>query len=84
VARRANFATVQVSVEGTGKPKQGGGAWTPRDALHDAGRVLEIAGGVALIAAAVLAPLALLAALAATLARGARRRRREAALDQMV
>jgi hypothetical protein len=84
VARRANFATVQVSVEGTGKPKQGGGAWTPRDALHDAGRVLEIAGGVALVAAAVLAPLALLAALAATLARGARRRRREAALDQMV
>jgi hypothetical protein len=84
VARRATFATVQISVEGTGKPKPGGGAWTPRDALHDAGRVLEIAGGVALIAAAVLVPLALLAALAATLARTARRRRREAALDQMV
>jgi hypothetical protein len=84
VARRANLATVQVAVEGTGKPKQGGGAWTPGDALHDAGRVLEVAGGVALVAGAVLAPLAVLAALAAALARTARRRRRETALDQLV
>jgi hypothetical protein len=83
VARRADMATVQLSVEGTGKPHQGG-AWTPGDALHDAGRVLEVAGGVALVAGAVLAPLALLAALAAVLARTARRRRRETALDQIV
>jgi hypothetical protein len=80
--RRADLATVSVSIEGTGRatPKDDG-AWTPRDALHDAGRVLEVAGGVALIALAVLAPLAVLVALAALAARVARRRRREAALD---
>jgi hypothetical protein len=83
VARRANTATVQVDVEGTGKPEATGGAWTPGDALHDAGRVLEVAGGVALVAGAVLAPLAVLAALAAALTRTTRRRRREAALDHL-
>jgi cytoskeletal protein RodZ len=80
--RAADLATVAVTVQGTGKAtKKGGGAWTPRDALHDAGRVLEVAGGVLLIAAAALAPLALLAALALLGARVLRRRRREGALD---
>jgi hypothetical protein len=80
--RRADLATVSVEVEGTGQaaPKDDG-AWTPGDALHDAGRVLEVAGGVALIALAVLAPLGVLAALGALAARALRRRRREAALD---
>ncbi|MCW3046344.1 MAG: hypothetical protein JWO74_628 [Solirubrobacterales bacterium] len=81
--RRANMATVDVTVEGTG-PKAGagtGGAWTPKDALHDALRVLEVAAGVTLVACAVLVPLALLAALGALAARGLRRRRRDAALD---
>ena len=83
VRRRADLATVQVTIEGTGAAakKDGGGAWTPRDALHDAGRVLEVAGGVALIALAVLAPLAVLAALALLGGRVVRRRRREGALD---
>jgi hypothetical protein len=80
--RRADLATVAVAVQGTGKADQGGGAWTPRDALHDAGRVLEIAGGVALIALAVLAPLALLAALALLGGRTLRRHRRETTLDR--
>jgi hypothetical protein len=80
--RAADLATVAVTVQGTGKAtKKGGGAWTPRDALHDAGRVLEVAGGVLLIVAAALAPLALLAALALLGARVLRRRRREGALD---
>jgi hypothetical protein len=80
--RRADLATVSVTVQGTGKAtKNDGGAWTPRDALHDAGRVLEVAGGVALIALAVLAPLAILAALALLASRTLRRRRREGALD---
>jgi hypothetical protein len=81
--RRADLATVQVTVEGTGAAakKDDGGAWTPRDALHDAGRVLEVSGGVALIALAVLAPLAVLAALALLGGRVVRRRRREGALD---
>jgi hypothetical protein len=83
VRRRADLATVQVTVEGTGAAakKDDGGAWTPRDALHDAGRVLEVAGGVALIALAVLAPLAVLALLALLGGRVVRRRRREGALD---
>jgi hypothetical protein len=80
--RRADLATVSVTVQGTGKAtKKGGGAWTPRDALHDAGRVLEVSGGVALIALAVLAPPAILAALALLGSRVLRRRRREGALD---
>jgi hypothetical protein len=81
--RRANMATVDVTVQGTG-PKAGGGtggAWTPKDALHDALRVLEVAAGVILVAGAALVPLALLAALGALAARGRRRRRRDAALD---
>jgi hypothetical protein len=81
--RRADLATVAVNVEGTGKAdNNGAGAWTPRDALHDAGRVLEVAGGVALIALAVLAPLAILAALAVLAGRSVRRHRREAALER--
>ena len=80
--RRADLATVSVTVQGTGEAaEKDDGAWTPRDALHDAGRVLEIAGGVALIALAVLAPLAILAALALLAGRTLRRRRREGALD---
>jgi hypothetical protein len=80
--RRADLSTVSVAVEGTGRPEaDGGGAWTPRDALHDAGRVLEVAGGVALIGSAVLAPLAVLALLAWVGTRAARRHRRETALD---
>jgi hypothetical protein len=81
--RRANTATVDVTVQGTA-PKAGGGtggAWTPRDALHDALRVLEVAAGVILVAGAALVPLALLGALGALAARGRRRRRRDAALD---
>jgi hypothetical protein len=72
-----------VTIEGTGKPKAGGGAWTPRDALHDAGRVLQVAGGVAVIALAVLLPLGILAVLALLAARALRRRRREIALDRL-
>ncbi|MCW2994929.1 MAG: hypothetical protein JWQ18_2424 [Conexibacter sp.] len=82
--RRADLATVAVTVEGrraAAKKDDGGGAWTPRDALHDAGRILEVAGGVALIALAVLAPLAILAALALLAGHTLRRRRREGALD---
>jgi Domain of unknown function (DUF4349) len=80
--RRADLATVAVSIEGTGTaaPKDDG-AWTPGDALHDAGRVLEIAGGVALIALAVLAPLGVLGVLALLGSHAMRRRRREGALD---
>lgn len=75
---RADRARVDVTVESTGKVTDT--AWTPGDALDDAGRVLEVALGVALVAGAVLLPLAILALLAIATSRVLRRRRREAAL----
>jgi uncharacterized protein DUF4349 len=59
----------------------GGGSWGIGDALHDAGRVLVVIGGVLLISAAVLGPIALLAALGWFGARAILRLRRERALD---
>jgi hypothetical protein len=50
-------------------------------AAHDAGHVLTVAAGVALIALAVIAPVALLAALAWWVVTAVQRRRREHALD---
>lgn len=76
---RARLATVDVAVH-AGRDRGGAGAWTPRDALGDALRVLEVAAGVALVGAAALVPLLLLAAPAALLVRTATRRRRERAL----
>ena len=58
-----------------------GGGFTIGKAAHDAGRVLTVAAGVALIALAVLVPLGLIAALAWWIAAALRRRRREQALD---
>jgi hypothetical protein len=81
VSNRANFADVSVAIV----PARGGdddsGAWTPDDAFHDALRVLEVAAGVAVIAAAVLLPVALVWLLAALARRGVSRRRRDRALD---
>ncbi len=50
-------------------------------AAHDAGRVLTVVAGVALITLAVLLPLVLVGGLAAWIATTVRRRRREQALD---
>lgn len=79
LSARSDRARLDVTVASTGRTGDGG-AWTPGDALDDAGRVLEVAAGVAVVAGAVLLPLAILAALAAAAARVTRRRRREAAL----
>ena len=76
---RADRARLDVTVASTGRPSEGG-AWTPADALSDAGRVLQVAAGIVLVTGAVLLPFALLGALAAAAARLTRRRRREAAL----
>jgi Domain of unknown function (DUF4349) len=79
--RRADLARVDVTVTGSGhKGSGGGGAWTPRDAAHDALRILEVAAGVALVALAAGIPAALLLAAAGLAGRSARRRRREGAL----
>jgi hypothetical protein len=64
-----------------GHPVSSGGGFTIGKAAHDAGRVLVVAAGGALIALAVLVPLALLGALALWLGSLIRRRRREQALD---
>jgi len=81
VNNRANFANVDVTLTATGAAEEDGGAWTPADAFDDALRVLEVAAGVLLIAAAVLFPFALLWLLVWLARRGVTRRQRERALD---
>jgi uncharacterized protein DUF4349 len=62
-------------------PVKHGSSFTIGRAAHDAGRVLVVAAGVALIVLAVLVPVGLVAALAAWAGLAVRRRRREQALD---
>jgi Domain of unknown function (DUF4349) len=86
LSRSAALATIDVTVRGdaprhSAAPVAGGGRWTPGDALHDAGRVLEVVAGVLLLALAVALPLALLAALAGLTWNLLVRRRRERALE---
>lgn len=59
----------------------GGGGFTFGKAAHDAGRVLTVAAGVALIGLAALVPISLVAALGWWIGAAVRRRRREQALD---
>jgi hypothetical protein len=80
------YSQVTVTINGGPLPgpvpvQGGGGGFTLGRAAHDAGRVLTVAAGVALIGAAALVPLALLGALAWWISAAVRRRRREQALD---
>jgi hypothetical protein len=83
VHARADLASLSLTVVA----ERGNGAatghdpWTPGDALHDAGRVLEVAAGVAVIVLAVAVPFAVLAALAWLAAHTLGRKRRERLLD---
>jgi Domain of unknown function (DUF4349) len=79
--RRADRSKVTITLRSTGRATDEGGAWTPGDALDDAGRILEVATGVVVVTAAALLPVAILGLLAGLAARTVRRRRREAALD---
>jgi hypothetical protein len=82
VNNEANFANVSVAlVPRAGGEDDDGSAWTPGDAFDDAVRVLEVAAGVAVIAAAVLMPFALVWLLGWLARRAVVRRRRERALD---
>ena len=81
VKRQGRFATVNVEVTSNG-PASDDGDWSLGDALDDAGRVLEVIGGIALIALAILLPLSLIAALAAFAITRSRKRSREQALDR--
>ncbi len=83
VENRAQFATVTIVItsEGAGTSDDDDG-WSFGDALDDAGKVLEVGAGVALISAAVLLPLAIIAAIAYFVVSAANRRARERALDK--
>lgn len=80
VDARAALATVSVEIAPE-RRSAGGGGWSPRDALRDALRVLEVALGIALVAFAVALPLALVGAPAWLAGRRLLRRRRERVLD---
>ena len=77
------YSRVSVTIQAVAAPPpvSHGGGFTLGRAAHDAGRVLVVVAGVALIALAVLVPLGLVAALAAWAGLALRRRRREQALD---
>lgn len=82
--RRADLATVQLSIIASGKATVTPAKhhrWTPADAARDAVHVLEAVLGALLVALAVLLPAGVLAGLAWAAARTTRRRRREHALD---
>jgi hypothetical protein len=82
--RRANLSQVSLKIESGEEgaaPADEGGSWGVGEALGDAGHILEVAAGVALIGLAILAPFALLALLAWLTRRGGVRRARERALS---
>ncbi|MBV8432268.1 MAG: DUF4349 domain-containing protein, partial [Solirubrobacterales bacterium] len=82
--RQINYSQVAVTINGGLEPvpvASSGGGFGIGQTAHDAGRVLTVAAGIALIGAAALVPLGLLAALAWWIATAVRRRRREQALD---
>ena len=81
VKRQGRFATVNVEVTSSG-PNSDEGDWSLGDALDDAGRVIEVIGGIALVSLAVIVPLALVAAIAWLIAARARRHQRDRALEE--
>jgi hypothetical protein len=82
VDNRAAYANLSVQVVPERRAAAAApGGWSPRDAWHDALRVLEVAAGIALVAFAVALPLVLLGAPAWVATRRLARRRRERALD---
>ena len=82
--QRSTMASVEVTLTARGEASatngDEGSAWGPGAAANTALRVLEVAAGVVLVGAAILAPLLLLAMLLGFGGRARRRRRREAAL----
>jgi hypothetical protein len=82
--RRVAFSQISVTINSVTLPivpVAHGGGFTLSRAVHDAGRVLVVVAGVALIALAVLVPVSLLVALGLWVAAALRRRRREQVLD---
>ena len=83
---QVNYSQVYVSVQTKAVPPpvtHGSGGFTIGKAAHDAGHVLTVVAGVALIALAALTPIALVVALGWWVGAALRRRRREQALDSV-
>ncbi|MDQ6607013.1 MAG: DUF4349 domain-containing protein [Actinomycetota bacterium] len=80
---RIGFSQISLTINAGAvpAPDKSQGGFTIGKAAHDAGRVLTVAAGVALIALAALVPVGLVAALALWIGLTLRRRRREHALD---
>jgi hypothetical protein len=81
---RISYSTVSVQINSGGlpfTPVARSGGFTIHRAVHDAGRVLVVSAGVALITLAVLLPVGMVAALLMWLWVWLRQRRREHALD---
>jgi hypothetical protein len=84
LSNQINYSQVAVTINSGVAPvplHSGGGGFTLRKAAHDAGRVLTVAAGIALIGLAALVPFALLGALGWWIGSLVRRRRRQQALD---
>jgi Domain of unknown function (DUF4349) len=80
---QVDYSQIQVTINGAliAPTHHKSGGFTLGKAAHDAGRVLTVAAGVALITLAALVPVALLATLGWWVITAIRRRRREQALD---
>jgi hypothetical protein len=79
---QVNLSRISLTISASGgSPPVAGGGFTIGKAAHDAGRVLTVAAGVALIALAALVPVSLVVALGWWIAATVRRRRREQSLD---
>jgi hypothetical protein len=82
--RQVAYSKITLSIQAAvirGPVPARGSSFTIGRAAHDAGRVLVVVAGVALITLAVLVPLGLVAALLAWVGLAVRRRRRDQALD---
>jgi Domain of unknown function (DUF4349) len=79
--QRVQLVPVSVTVAADSSVTGDEGEWGIGDAFDDAGKVLEVAGGVLVIGAAALLPIAILAFLAWLVADRARQRARERTLD---
>jgi hypothetical protein len=83
---QVNYSELYVTIQAQNAPppvSHGGGGFTIGRAAHDAGHVLTVVAGVALIAIAALTPVALVAALVWWVGSTLKRRRREQALDSV-
>jgi hypothetical protein len=82
--QRISYSQVSLSINAAAAPPvptPSSHGFTIGRAWHDAGRILAVAAGVAIVALAVLVPVALIVALVLWVAALVRRHRREQALD---